>query len=187
MAHSDQSAIDFNVFFRAPATIQHFALLDYNLRAGNYLQAEHPQLRTLFYFLEEHEVLLRWYYRTLFGLKLDRRSYLDQPYYFLAPTEDTKDHLPAPTRHELEPHHILVGLLLCQLTMVDQEDPRTVEELLRLLVRADSPYRDGVYRHLASLKRSSSLDTSYNLDQIRHWCKRSIEKFCWAGLGLYLR
>ncbi|GAB3843679.1 hypothetical protein GCM10028822_00100 [Hymenobacter terrigena] len=175
--------MNYQDFFTAPDTAQHFSEIDYLLRSGTYLQHEHPDHRLLVNFLEEADnlVTLQAYYRDLFGLQLKHQYEAERRFYYLAPTELSSARLPPAVRQSLKPELVIAGLLLTQLVNVDLETPDTVDSLMSLLRVEYVPYLDGLLKHVASLKHSKNFATERDENRVRKWLTDSIETFAQLG------
>lgn len=181
MASSIQSTVDFQEFFTNSDTIEHFARLDYELRAGVYIQEIHPEQRRLFWFLEDHINPIQEFYLTVYGLKLQHRLDGIRRFYFLQPTEQAANKIPQLYRRDLKPDLIIVGMLLCQVVFVDLEIPSTIDKLMQLLVLEYAPYREGLLRHVSKLKNSKYFATDLDDDKVKKWLSDAIDEFTKIG------
>jgi hypothetical protein len=183
MAPDYSTKMNYHDFFTDPATIQHFAGLDYMLRSGVYLQQAHPEHLPLVEFLEDGDnlTLLQAYYHSLFGLQLKYQHEQERRFYYLAPTEQSASRLPPTVRQSLKPELVIAGLLLCQLVNVDLEEPDTVESLMSLLRVEYVPYLDGLLKHVANLKNSKHFATERDENRVRKWLADAIDEFARLG------
>jgi hypothetical protein len=100
-------------FLSIPQVQKHFADLNIELLRGNHILLSKP---ALFALLDQYEGLLDHYYKTLYGLNLQKRSHDNETYYYLEFPEVGKGKLTNPNLYaELDAKTTIVGFVLANL------------------------------------------------------------------------
>ena len=112
-------------FLFRPGAKDAFALLDYALKNGQYIQ-NHVSQEQLFVFVRNNYDSLKAYYREYFSLYLDREGQDDQSYYFLNFRKDgngvfSRGKIPPRNRVYLDGAYILVGFMFARMYLIDIE------------------------------------------------------------------
>lgn len=181
MALTNQPIIDYNSFFTNTSTLTNFAHLDSELRSGVYIQQAHPDQQRLAWYLEDNLITIREYYLTVYGFKLQHRNDEDRRYYFITPTELSISKISQTFLRELTPDLIIVGMLLCQVVLVDLEEPSTVEELMELLIKQYTPYKEGLLKHVSRVRGSKNFATDRDEAKVKSWITKAINEFAQLG------
>lgn len=175
MEHSPTPPTGSLTFFEDEETEVHFAALDIALRGGQHAQQGHPQQRPWFGLLQRQRVSLRLYYRQYFGLELEQRQQSGETYYYLRPAEGGGYKVPVASLLKLEPAHVIVALLLCKITLIDDQEFNSIDALFASLRAEYSPYREGLFRQLAYLKGNQ--ESNYDEEKVRRWVRQSLSYF----------
>ena len=164
-------------FLTNPETQQLLAPVDFALRNGQHVQAEHPQQREWFAFITRHATVLNGYYLICFNLQLEERRDGMRRYFYLWQRPGTDSLIPDAYREPLEPAMVIVGMLLCKVSLMDvqRDEFASIEELLSFLHEEYEEYRDGLFLQLAHLSQEETMQRDEA--KVVSLIKRSLKEF----------
>ena len=146
-------------FLTDPEAERLFGKLDYLLRSGEHIQAEHHDQREIFRFLTRWVPELTRYYEVFFGLSLrEVGSVYGNRYYYLEPIEGVKNKIPGSLRQSLKRESVLIGIFLCKLE-IDFSNVSTVSGFKRVLREDYEAYKSDFFRLLAHVSGDDYLKT----------------------------
>lgn len=181
METTNITSADFVDFLNHVDTQRLLAPVDFALRNGQHLQAEHPAQTEWFRFVVAHTSALSFYYRTYFGLRLEERREGTRRYFYLSTQSGEAGRIPDDYREPLSAETIIVAMLLCKVSLIDiqRHSFPSIEELLDFLHDEYEEYHEGLFKQLAHLTGNDAMRRDEQ--RVQKLVKRAMKEFARLG------
>ena len=157
-----------------------FAKLDYRLREGVHIQNNAKQ-GAYYHFIVANEGSLRAYYRQFFKLHLTDGGEQDDRYFYLEFNDGERGAVDYAHRHFLKPEHVITGLLLFKLALIDGHVELDTTQKFQTLLRTEYEEIRPHLNHLfAKLRTASSSQTAdERIDAVLEETVKEFDKLGW--------
>jgi hypothetical protein len=152
------------VFLEHPDAKEFFALLDYALKNGVYVQQQ-SKPEGIFGFIRYNYPSLRQYYADFFDLYLSTEGQDNEQYYFIDFRKDengrfSRGNIPEINRKRLKDAHLIVGFLLVRICIIDptSEYRQTIDAFVKRIFEDYDEYKVNLLRLFAKNNEDISID-----------------------------